>query len=86
MSSADPQSNQESEDTQDEDNNATVKQEEANAEKNDEEWDGNERRSKDRPWSDVDNEKESAESILSEEERDALSGDCLLYTSDAADE
>jgi len=83
MSSADPQSNQESEDTQDEDNNATVKQEEANAEKNDEEWDGNERRSKDRPWSDVDNEKESAESILSEEERDALSGDVEKLTDEA---
>ena len=42
-----------------------------NSNKDNEEWDGKDRRSKDRPWSD----KDSEEPVLSKEEREALSGD-----------
>jgi flagellar motor switch protein FliM len=48
----------------------------------DEEWDGKDRRSEDRPWSDTDKEKpqEGNGEVLSEEERDALSNDVEQLT------
>ena len=47
----------------------------------DEEWDGEERRSKDRPWSDV--EKNEDGEVLSKEEKEALSGDVEELTDEA---
>ena len=69
MASTNPQSEQEEdqkiEETSESDTAKTT------SKKENEEWDGEERRSEDRPWSD----KEDKEPILSNEEREALSGD-----------
>lgn len=78
MSSANPQPENESEQKENQDNADASDTEEKNENKNqeNEEWDGNERRSKDRPWSNVeDKSKNDQEQILSQEERDALTGD-----------
>lgn len=50
---------------------------------NNEDWDGNERRSEDRPWKDTDKSNGDDGQILSEEERDALSGDVEQLTDEA---
>ena len=81
MSAAEEQNNQEPESKQDPkvtDANETKK---SNAENSDGEWDGEERRAKDRPWSDV--EKGDEEEVLSPEEREALSGDVEELTDEA---
>lgn len=49
-------------------------------EEGDKDWDGKERRSEDRPWSDADKNKEGDDEVLSDEERDALSGDVEQLT------
>ncbi|QMU60409.1 MAG: flagellar motor switch protein FliM [Gammaproteobacteria bacterium] len=81
MSSAEPEASQESEDDQNkEDANAS---EHDDSKKKDEDWDGEERRSEDRPWSDADKNKSEDEQVLSEEERNALSGDVEQITDEA---
>lgn len=81
MSSAEPEASQESEgDQEKEDVNAS---EQDSSKKNDEEWGGKERRSEDRPWSDADKNKSDEDQVLSEEERDALSGDVEQLTDEA---
>ena len=86
MSSVDPQPSQESEEseeTQDTEESSTTESEENKSNDNDEEWDGKDRRSEDRPWSDADKNKNNDEQVLSEEERDALAGDVEQLTDEA---
>ena len=80
MGAADQQANQESEDSQEieDDNKSDSEKEDIN--ENGEEWRGEDRRSEDRPWSDVDKSASDDEQVLSEEERDALSGDIEQLT------
>lgn len=84
MSAAEPEASPD----QDSDNEEDVVNEgevEAEAQKDapeegDKDWDGKERRSEDRPWSDADKNKEGDDEVLSDEERDALSGDVEQLT------
>ncbi len=70
MSSANPHPEQKQEQEQDESSKKVTSE---NNSTQSEEWDGEERRSEDRPWGDK--EDNSEEHVLSQEERDALSGD-----------
>jgi len=83
MSSAEPQESQESEDDQDIEDSSKSEPQQNDAGESNEEWNGNDRRSEDRPWSDADKNKSSDEELLSEEERDALSGDVEQLTDEA---
>ncbi|MFK7815358.1 MAG: flagellar motor switch protein FliM [Gammaproteobacteria bacterium] len=69
-----PDQNSEAEDTTED------KSEKSSAVEGDEDWDGEDRRSEDRPWSDSDKGKEAENEILSDEERDALSGEVEQLT------
>ena len=71
MSASNPQSDQE----QSEEDTENKKTDESSSDKDNEEWDGVERRSADRPWSNVEKNNKENDEILSQEERDALSGD-----------
>ncbi len=80
MSTAEEQANQEPEGEKDlktDDSNETKKE---HAKNSDGEWDGEERRSKDRPWSDTE---KNDDEVLSPEEREALSGDVEELTDEA---
>ncbi len=81
MSTAEQQANQEPEDEKDADESNASESAPADKKSDQQEWDGDERRSKDRPWSDV--EKNDDEQVLSEEERDALAGDVEELTDEA---
>jgi len=81
MSSADPQESQESQDDQEIEGSSKAESKENNADENNQEWDGSDRRSEDRPWSDADKNKDNE--VLSEEEKDALSGDVEQLTDEA---
>lgn len=87
MSAADPQENQEPEENQDahEAEDKSSESVEKSAKQDDENWDGKERRSEDRPWSDSDKDKNKKNDgqVLSDEEKDALSGDVEQLTDDA---
>lgn len=97
MSAADPQASQASEDDQDQDQNQNQDQnqdqsiedssssesEQKSAKEDDEDWDGSERRSEERPWSDADENKDNDDQVLSEEERDALTGDVEELTDES---
>lgn len=83
MSPPDPQPEKKSNQNTDDDSNTDAENNNSSKqpENNQEEWDGVERRGSDRPWSDVDKEKphqnkeNSQEQVLTNEEREALSGD-----------
>ncbi len=82
MSAAEPEASPDQDSDNEED---VVNEDEAEAQKDapvegDKEWDGKERRSEDRPWSDADKNKEGDDEVLSDEERDALSGDVEQLT------
>ncbi len=83
MSSTEPQESQESKDDQDIDDSDKSESQQNNADENNEDWDGKDRRSEDRPWSDKDNNKNNDGEVLSEEEREALSGDVEQLTDEA---
>jgi flagellar motor switch protein FliM len=80
--SEDIEPNLEKEDAVENDSNSELEQQSQSAAESDEDWDGKERRSEDRPWSDSNKEEtqEENEEVLSEEERDALSGDVEQLT------
>jgi flagellar motor switch protein FliM len=83
MSSAEQQSSQNAENEQDKDKKQSdnnSKSEKNLAQENSEDWDGDERRSEDRPWSEIDVSNKDNGQILSEEERDALSGNVEQIT------
>ena len=72
MSSTSPKSEQDSAQNQENESN---KGSQENSSQDDNGWDGVERRSADRPWSDENKNDGGEEQILSQEERDALTGD-----------
>ncbi len=80
--SEDIEPNPEKEGAVENDSNSESEQQSQSAAESDEDWDGKERRSEDRPWSDSNKEEtqEENEEVLSEEERDALSGDVEQLT------
>lgn len=87
MSAADPEENPESkldpaldQSAEGESNAEEITESQKPAEEGDEGWDGNDRRSEDRPWSESDKAAEEGDEVLSEEERDALSGDVEQLT------
>ena len=73
MASPSPKPEQEAE--SEADKSTTEKPDSSNSNNENEKWDGKERRSEDRPWGDVKKPDGNEEQILSQEERDALSGD-----------
>lgn len=83
MSSTEPQESQESKDDQDIDDSDKSESQQNNVDENNDDWDGKDRRSEDRPWSDKDNNKNNDGEVLSEEEREALSGDVEQLTDEA---
>ncbi len=82
MSAADPEASQEPTPDQSTDVEGDVAENTSDQStgEGDEEWDGKDRRSEDRPWSDTDKENNEDGEVLSDEERDALSGDVEQLT------
>ena len=83
MSNAEQQADQQPENNQDSKTSSGIEATKNDATNSDEEWDGEERRSKDRPWSDEDKNKDDDGQVLSDEEREALSGDVEQLTDEA---
>ena len=83
MSAAEQQDDKESQDGQKIEGDDKTDTEKNEINENAEEWDGKERRSEDRPWSEGDKKTSDDEEVLSKEERDALSENVEQLTDDA---